>query len=163
MPKQDSLVKAMARKLVAYDSNIERRPAANVQKMRGPGRKSRRVGIVRRAGPIGKRGEQYLLLKDLYQLIAQDDRFSRLAEETHSKKHKRQLRQLVVLVRRAFISAYGDDSRSYRQRATTWSAVLHQAWDNRVTVSGFRLFVLDHGGIQSLYQEWKENRSQSKT
>jgi len=161
MPKPDQLVKAMSRKLVSYDSEIVSKRAAGVKRKHGSGRKSKKVGTGRRAGPIGKRGDQYTLLKELYALVECDKRFARPTGETQSKSREKQLGELLVLVRRAFEEAYGDDYRSYRQRALTWSAVLHQAWVEGITVKGIRLFILDKGGIQSLYRQWKENRLES--
>jgi len=149
--KVDKLAQALALKLKAYDREIGNADARSPARPKGPGSRSKSHKGRRRSGTIGSRGDQYSLLKELYTLVVHDERFPQLHGRMGSEKHKRRLDELLKIVRDAFREAYGDDHRSYRQRATTWAAVLHEAWDESISPSRMEVFILRRGGIQSIY------------
>lgn len=160
--KVDKLAQAMARKLKAFDRELQNSDVSARSRPRGPGSRSKTRKSQRRSGTIGSRGDQYSLLKKLYTLVIQDKRFPQLHRGMESEKHKRRLSELLKIVRQAFREAYGDDHRSYRQRATTWAAVLHEAWDESISPSRMESFILKRGGIQSLYVDWSTMRRGSE-
>lgn len=160
--KVDKLARAFALKLKTYDREIGNTDARSPARPKGPGSRSKSRKGRRRSGTIGSRGNQYSLLKKLYTLVIQDKRFPQLHGRMGSEKHKRRLNELLRIVRQAFREAYGDDHRSYRQRATTWAAVLHEAWDESISPSRMESFILKRGGIQSIYVDWSIMRRGSE-
>lgn len=151
----DELTIQLAKHLKAYEKKL-----SGIKKIGLSQSRSNKKISKAKVLPIGTRGEQYLLLKEMYQSILDDARFTfkEGIEKNGPVTKKVALRRgesLSKIVRASFSKAYVNDARSKRQRATVWSAVLLYAWKREVKVAGIRVFILDHGGIIQLYNESK--------
>ena len=151
----DKLVVQLANHLKAYEKKL-----SGIKKNRLSQSGSSKKASKTKVQPIGTRGEQYLLLKEMYQSILDDTRFTfkegSIRKGPVTKKvalHRRE--SLSKIVRASFSKAYVNDARLKRQRATVWSAVLSYLWKRKVKVTAIRVFILDHGGIIQLYNESK--------